>query len=162
MAAPLTLSISSIVVVPPALSIVKLPDDVSISLLPVCPTLTFPNAPPVDVISPALTAPEDCVTLNELPTVNVVPLNVSVEASAISPVAPTVTIRLVVKSLTLSVLTVVPAASNVPAIAVLPVALATVNLSVLTSKFPPILPVVVTSKLELAVSVVNEPAAAVV
>ena len=47
LAAPVTVSISSIVVVPPAESIVRLPDDVSISLSPVIPTWTLPKyAPP--------------------------------------------------------------------------------------------------------------------
>ena len=46
-AAPVTDNISSIVVVPPAESIVKLPDVVSISLSPVIPTWTLPaNNPP--------------------------------------------------------------------------------------------------------------------
>ena len=41
-AAPVTVNISSIVVVPPAESIVKLPEVVSISLSPVIPTWTLP------------------------------------------------------------------------------------------------------------------------
>ena len=41
-AAPVTVNISSIVVVPPAESIVKLPDEVSIILSPVTPNRTLP------------------------------------------------------------------------------------------------------------------------
>ena len=52
-ALPVTVKMSSIVVVPPAESIVKSPDDVSISLLPVTPICTLSIvAPPLASIAP--------------------------------------------------------------------------------------------------------------
>ena len=56
---PVISTSSSIVTVPPAESIVKLPDDVSISLSPVCPTLILPDANPVNVPSPNTTLPAE-------------------------------------------------------------------------------------------------------
>ena len=54
---PVISTSSSTVVVPPAESIVKLPDDVSISLSPVTPTLILPDVTPVNVPSPNTTLP---------------------------------------------------------------------------------------------------------
>ena len=45
--------------VPPAESIVKLPDEVSISPSAVCPTLILPDANPVNVPSPNTTLPAE-------------------------------------------------------------------------------------------------------
>ena len=49
---PVTLKLSSTVTVPPAESIVRLPDTVSISLSPVIPTCILPMSAPVAYTSP--------------------------------------------------------------------------------------------------------------
>ena len=54
---PETVALSSIATVPPAESIVKLPDVVSISLSPVIPTWIFPAITPVDEMSPPVVMP---------------------------------------------------------------------------------------------------------
>ena len=54
---PLTVKLSSTVTVPPAESIVRLPDDVSNSLSPVTPTCIFPPVKSVNVPAPAEAPP---------------------------------------------------------------------------------------------------------
>ena len=118
-ALPETLKISSTVTVPPAESIVRLPDAVSISLSPVTPICILSMlAPPLASIAPVNVVPAanvvipDILTLSKsvcpstskaTPTVSVAPSNVRLASSSISPDVPAITTLLFVRSDTFAV-----------------------------------------------------------
>ena len=90
---PVMLNVSSIIVVPPAESIVKLPDEVSISLSPVTPICIlstvappFASIEPVNVEIPVTANWSSIVIVPPAESIVRLPVDVSISLSPVTPI----------------------------------------------------------------------------